>query len=64
MFGHQPLVVYLCVIECICVCDIARHMMKVDYETFTSMSGTILPIMCQLLVCCVPYFQQCVKFFW
>ena len=22
-----------------------------DYETFTSMSGTILPTMCQLLVC-------------
>ena len=27
MFGHQPLVVYLCVSECICVCDIARRMM-------------------------------------
>ena len=35
MFEHQPLVVYLCVSECIC----------------TSMSGTILPTMCQLLVC-------------
>ena len=55
MFGHQPLVVYLCVSECICVCDIARHMMKVDCETFTSMSGTILPTMCKLLVCPVPY---------
>ena len=32
MFGHQPLVVYLCVSECICVYDIARRMMKVDYE--------------------------------
>ena len=28
MFGHQPLVVCLCVSECICVCDIARRMMK------------------------------------
>ena len=33
-----------------------------DYETFTSMSGTILPTMCQLLVCRVQYCQQCVKF--
>ena len=47
MVGHQPLVVYLCVSECVCVCDIARRMMKVDSETFTSMSGTILPTMCQ-----------------
>ena len=47
MFGHQPLAVYLCVSECICVCDIARRMMKVDYETFTS---TILPTMYQILV--------------
>ena len=62
MFGHQPLVVYLCVSECTCVCDIARRMMKVDYETFTSMSVTILPTMCQLLVCHVPYCQQWVKF--
>ena len=51
MFGHQPLVVYLCVSKCICVCDIAWRMVKVDYETFTSMSGTILPTMCQLFVC-------------
>ena len=58
MFRHQPLVVYLCVSECICVCDIDRRMMKVNYETFTSMSGTILPTICQLLVCRVPYCQQ------
>ena len=64
MFGHQPLVDYLCVSECICVCDIARRMMKVDSEAFTSMSGTILPTMCQLLVCRAPYCQQCVKFWW
>ena len=51
MFRHQPLVVYLCVSECICVCDIARRMMKVDYETFSSMPGTILPTIGQLLVC-------------
>ena len=51
MFEHQPLVVYLCMNECICLCDIARRMMKVDNETFTSMSCTILPTMCQLLVC-------------
>ena len=55
MFGHQSLVVYLCVSEC---------MMKVDYETFTSMSGTILPTMCQLLLCRVPYCQQCVNCWW
>ena len=48
MFGHRPLVLYLCVSECICVCDIARRMMKVDYESFTSMSGTLLPTMYQL----------------
>ena len=35
-----------------------------DYETFTSMSGTILPTMCQLLFCRVHYCQQCVKFWW
>ena len=62
MFGHRPLVVYLCVSECSCVCDIARRMMKVDYETFTSMS--ILQTICQLLVCRVPYCQQRVKFWW
>ena len=45
MFGHQPLVVYLCVSECIC----------------TSMSGTILPTICQRLVCRVEYCQQGVK---
>ena len=28
MFVHQPLVVELCVSECICVCDIARRMMN------------------------------------
>ena len=40
MFVHQPVVVYLCVGECIlCVCDIDRRMLKVDYETFTDMSG-------------------------
>ena len=33
-----------------------------DYETFTSMSGTILPTMCQPLVCSVQYCQQCFKF--
>ena len=26
MFGHQLLVVYLCVSECICLCDIARRL--------------------------------------
>ena len=35
-----------------------------DYETFTSMSSTILPTMCQLLVCRVQYCQQCVNFWW
>ena len=35
-----------------------------DYETFASMSGTILPTMCQLLVCRVQYCQQCVNFWW
>ena len=68
MFVHLPLVVYLCVSECIsmcvCVCDIARRMMRIDYETCTSMSGTILPTMCELLVCRVPYCQECVKFGW
>ena len=33
-----------------------------DYDTFTSMSGTILPTICQLLVCRVQYCQLCVKF--
>ena len=46
MCVHQPLVVYLCVSECVCVCDIARRMIMVDYATWTSMSGTILPTMC------------------
>ena len=32
-----------------------------DYETFTSMSGAIVPTMCQLLVCRVQYCQQCVN---
>ena len=35
-----------------------------DYETFTSLSGTILPTMCQLFVCREQYCQQCVKFWW
>ena len=65
MFGHQPSVVYLCASKCIiCLCDIAWRMMKVDYETFTSMPGTQLPTMCQLLVCRVPYCQQCVTCWW
>ena len=46
MVGHQPLVVYLCVSECICVCDIARRMMKVDSETFTSMSSQATILVC------------------
>ena len=33
-----------------------------DYETFTSMSGTILPTMCQLLVCRVQYCQNVSNF--
>ena len=48
MFIHQPLVLYLCVSECLCVCYIARRMMKVEYETFTSMSRSILPTIFQL----------------
>ena len=56
MFGHQPLVVYLCVSECICVsADMLPYCSAHDewllYETFTSMSGTIQPTMCQVLVC-------------
>ena len=60
-----------------CVCDIAlRLIMKrlqvcqvgsynTDNNVLTfSMSGTILPTMCQLLVCRVQYCQQCVKFWW
>ena len=62
MFGHQPLVVYLCVSECICLCDIARRL--IIHETVTSMPGTILTTMYQLLVCRVQYCQQCVKFWW
>ena len=70
MFGHQPLVVYLCVSECICVsadmlpyCSVHDEwlIMKIlqvcqvlyntanNVSTF-SMSGTILPTMCQILV--------------
>ena len=65
MFVHQPLVVYLCVSESICVCAILLGALRmVDYETFTCMSGTILPTMCQLLVCRVPNCQQCVNFWW
>ena len=69
MFGHQPLVVYLCVSECICVsADMLPYcsahdewlIMKLlqvcqvkstanNGSTF-SMSGTILPTMCQILM--------------
>ena len=42
----------------------ASKKINYDYETFTSMSGTILPTMCQLLVCRVQYCQQRVKFWW
>ena len=48
MFVHQPLVVYLCVSECLCVCYIARRMMKVEYGT--------------LQVCQVQYCQQYFNF--
>ena len=36
MFGHQPLVVYLCVSECICVCDIA------EWFIFSCRRGVVL----------------------
>ena len=48
MFGYQPLVVYLCVSEYICC---------------TSMSGTILPTMCQLFSMSGTI-KQCVNFWW
>ena len=60
MFGHQPLVVYLCVSECICVsADMlpycSAHDEYVRYNTANkvstfSMPGTILPTLCQILV--------------
>ena len=80
MFGHQPLVVYLWVSECICASadmlpycfahdewlttkphKYVRHNTANNVSTF-SMSGAILPTMCQLLVCRVQYCQQCVNF--
>ena len=67
MFGHQPLVVYLCVSVYVCPrtgCHIDRRMMNgwlwnfykyITYNTANkvstfSMSGTILPTMCQIFV--------------
>ena len=45
-FVHQPLVVYLCVSECICVSPLLLGAWwMADYETFTGMAGTILPTM-------------------
>ena len=59
MFGHQPLVVYLCVRKCICVSAGMLPYCSAHDEwlilKLTSMSGTILPTMCQLLVCRVQY---------
>ena len=65
MFGHQPLVVYLFVSECICVGDIARRMMKADYEMFTSMSLRYNSANnAQFVICRVTYYQQGVDFWW
>ena len=51
MFGHQPLVVYLCVSECICVsADMLPYCSAHDDVSTFSMSGTILPTMCDILV--------------
>ena len=52
MFGHQPLVVYLCVIECIFV--------SADMLPYCSAHDEWL-IMKLLHVCQVHYCQQCVK---
>ena len=35
-----------------------------NLRPITSMSGTILPTMCQLVLCRVQYCQQCIKFWW
>ena len=53
MFGRQPLVVYLCVSECICV--------SVDMLPYCSAHDERL-IMKLLQVCQVQYCQQCVNF--
>ena len=53
MFGHKPLVVYLCVSECICV--------SADMSPYCSAHDEWL-IMKLLQVCRVQYGQQCVKF--
>ena len=53
MFEHQPLVVYLCVSECICV--------SVDMLPYCSAYDEWL-IMKLLQVCQVLYCQQCVNF--
>ena len=53
MFGRQPLVVYLCVSECICV--------SADMLPYRSAHDERL-IMKLLQVCQVQYSQQCVNF--
>ena len=55
MFGYQPLVVYLCVSECICV---SAHRLR-----FCSAHDERL-IMKRLQVCQVQYCQQCVNFYY
>ena len=54
MFGHQPLVVYLCVSECICV---SADMLLNYYSAHNEWM-----IMKLLQVCQVQYCQQCVNF--
>ena len=55
MFEHQPLVVYLCVSECICVsADMSPYCSAHDewliMKLLHSMTGSILPTMYQILV--------------
>ena len=54
MFGHPPLVVYLCVSECI-IC-LSAHMLRY----FPAHDEWLIMILLQ--VCQVQYCQQCVNF--
>ena len=49
MFGHQPLVVYLCVSECICTSMPGAILPTINVSTF-SVSGAILPTIFQIVV--------------
>ena len=53
MFGHEPLVIYVCVSECICV--------SADMSPYCSAHDEWL-IMKLLQICRVQYCHQCVKF--